>query len=79
MALQHPVLSAKMTVAETAVSDDSLCGILAVLRLALDLLWCAATEWESKMECAFFRDGIVRQSGRRRCEMLAGKDEAQIL
>jgi len=52
MTLQHPVLATEMTLAEPAVTYDALCGFLAVLALALDLLGCTAAEGQSQVDCA---------------------------
>ena len=43
MVLQQPVLAAEMSGAEAAVTNDGLRSILAVLEVALDLLWGATT------------------------------------
>lgn len=44
VALQHTVLATKVSLAEAAVAHDALGGVLAVLCVAADLLWCATAD-----------------------------------
>jgi hypothetical protein len=58
MRLQHTVLSAEVTGAETAVADNALRGVAAVFGTAADLFGCAAANGEGKMDCGLAGDGV---------------------
>ena len=59
MRLKHTVLATEMTLAETAVSYDALCLILAVLEVAANLLRCATSDGQGHVKCAFAGDIII--------------------
>lgn len=75
--LQHPVLAAEVTVAESAVAYYALRLIFAVLEAAANLLWGAASDWECHVECAFTDDRVIAERAVGR-EVLAGVDEAEV-
>lgn len=79
MTLEHTVLATEVAVAETAVSDDTLGRILAILELTADLLGCSASQWKCQVQCAFPANVVVRQCVRRGIKMLASIYEAHIL
>jgi len=58
--LKHAVLAAEMTLAEAAVADNPLRGILALLEVAADLLWRATADGKSKMYHALTGDVVGR-------------------
>ena len=79
MVLQHTVLTAVVAAAEAAVADDALRRILAVLERAADLLrGHAAAQRERHVQCGVGRDVVGLQGARRRREVLAGVDYAQV-
>jgi len=61
MTFEHAVLATEVTVAETAVSDDTLGCILAILELTADLLGCSASQRKCQVQCAFSANVVVRQ------------------
>lgn len=75
--LEHAVLPAEMALAETAVADNALGGVLALLEIAADLLGCTATEGQGKVQGALAGDVTVEQRLRGR-KVLAGVDEAEL-
>ena len=77
--LEQPVLPAEMPVAEAAIADDALGGVLALLVAAADLLrWHPAAQRQGHVQGAVGRDGVGGQRRRGRREVLAGVDEAQV-
>lgn len=56
--LEHAVLAAEVAAAEAAVTNDALCGVLAIFEVAADLLGCAAAEGQSDVEGALPADGV---------------------
>jgi len=78
MRLQHAVLAAKMALAEAAVADDALCGVLAVLEATADLPGRrAAAHGQGHVQRAFPRDVIGSQVFRR-LQVLASVDKPQV-
>jgi hypothetical protein len=61
--LQHAVVAAEVTLAETAVAYDALCGLLAVLGVAADLL--CAHRCSPDGDSRFGWEGEGGESGRR--------------
>lgn len=55
------MLAAEVAIAETAVSDDTLGCVLAILELTADLLGCSTSQWECQVQCAFSANVVVRQ------------------
>ena len=58
MRFQHAVLATEVARAESAVADDALRGIAAVLEAAADLFWCTATDWKREVDCGLAGDGV---------------------
>lgn len=56
------MLAAEMAAAETAVSDNALCRVLAVLEVASNLLRCSSSDGQRHMDSAFAGD-IVSGEG----------------
>ena len=79
MVLEETVLATEVAIAETAVSDDALGRILAILELTADLFGCSTSQWKCQVQCAFPANVVVRQCVRRGIKMLAGIYKAHIL
>lgn len=59
MAFQHTVLAAEVASTETAVADNGLCSVFAVLKVALDLLGRATTERKSEVNSGLGADRVI--------------------
>lgn len=78
MRLQHTVLPAEVTLAESAVTDDALRLVLALLEVAANALGCTATDREGHVNGALTGDVVCREWCRLRGEVLSGKDETEL-
>ena len=58
---EHAVLAAEVARAESAVTDDALRSITALLEAAADLFGCAAADRKGEVDCGFAGDGVRRE------------------
>lgn len=73
------MLAAKVTLAETAVSNDALRRISAVLEgAALFLGWHTASQWKNQVQSRLSLDGVIGKGSGGRGEMFAREDEAEV-
>lgn len=77
--LEQAVLAAEVTIAETTVTNDALCSVLALLMAATDLLgWHPTAQRQSHVQGRIGGDGVIGERCARRRKVLPCVDYAQV-